>query len=71
MSVSNFKLMLWVLIENTTLIVGRDVLDAIFTLVGMAQGVHVATVNSERDHVMEDLSKHRGRRKCFSRFVSS
>ncbi|MGA7006977.1 MAG: hypothetical protein WBY28_07875 [Nitrososphaeraceae archaeon] len=45
MSVSNFKLVLWVLIENTTVIVGRDVLDAIFTLVGMAQGVHVATVN--------------------------
>ena len=45
MSVSNFNLVLWVLIENTTVIVGRDVLDAIFTLVGMAQGVHVATVN--------------------------
>jgi len=71
MSVSNFKLMFWVLIENTTIIVGRDVLDAIFILVGMAQGVHVATVNSERDHVMEDLSKHRGLRKYFSRFTSS
>ena len=54
MSVSNFKFMLWVLIENTTVIVGRDVLDAIFTSVEMTQSVHVATVNSERDHVMKD-----------------
>jgi hypothetical protein len=63
--------MFWVLIENTKVIVGRDVLDAIFTSVGMAQSVHVATVNSERDHVMEDLSEHSGLRKYFSRFTSS
>lgn len=70
MSVSNFKFMLWVLIENTTVIVGRDVLDAIFTSVGMAQGVHVATVHLEQSRVMEDSRKWRGSRNCFSCLVS-
>ena len=51
---------------NTTVVVGRDVLRVIFTSVGMARGVHVATVNLEQDHVMENSRKQKGCRKCFS-----
>jgi hypothetical protein len=47
-------------------IVGRDVLDAIFTSVVMAQGAHVATVHLEQDHVMENSRKWRECRKCLS-----
>ena len=31
----------------------------------MARGAHVATVNLEQDHVMENLRKRKGCRKCF------
>jgi hypothetical protein len=38
-------------------IIEKDVLHAIFTSIGMAQGAHAATVHLEQDHVMENLRK--------------